>query len=321
MLGKYDYRQLCTPVLIGRETHSNSAFFGKDEPIPILLAILMGFQHALGAVGGNVLLVTLGTFGAPPETREYLIACAFIISGLVSILQICAIPVPFTNGRVQIGTGLLSLVGTSSAFVSLFMSQVAGQMANYPGTSWKQAYGGVVGALTVSSLIGLPMAALPPNALRRVLPPVVSGITVVLIGTSLSDSALQYWGGGVLCAGYVNIPAGACQVVNPATGEFVPSTNCHMAPGTYPCPGNGDVRLPFGSPEYLGLGLATLVIVILVEVFGSPFFRSASGVVAILGGFAFAACFTYDGLRYVSFDQVTSVLNSNLSTHPALCCQ
>lgn len=69
-----------------------------------------------------------------------------------------------------------------------------------------------------SSLIGLGMAALPPKALRRLLPPVVSGTTVVLIGTSLADSALQYWGGGILCSRFVQIPAGGCQVVNPATG-------------------------------------------------------------------------------------------------------
>mmetsp|Transcript_42670 Transcript_42670/g.107899 ORF Transcript_42670/g.107899 Transcript_42670/m.107899 type:complete len:201 (-) Transcript_42670:1126-1728(-) len=70
LLGKYDYRQLCTPVLIGNETENRSTFFGKDEPIPILLAILMGFQHALGSVGGNVLIVTLATFGAPPTIRQ-----------------------------------------------------------------------------------------------------------------------------------------------------------------------------------------------------------------------------------------------------------
>eukprot|EP00873_Tetraselmis_striata_P014342 jgi/Tetstr1/434606/TSEL_023697.t1 len=304
LLGKYDYRQLCTPVLIGNETENRSTFFGKDEPIPILLAILMGFQHALGSVGGNVLIVTLATFGAPPTIREYLLSCAFIVSGIVSMLQIAALPVPFTSGRLQIGTGLLSLVGSSSAFVSLFMTQVYGQIVRDPTLSWQQAYGGVVGALMTSSLIGLGMAALPPKALRRLLPPVVSGTTVVLIGTSLADSALQYWGGGILCSRFVQIPAGGCQVVNPATGAFEASTNCYMAPGTYPCSGNGDVKLPFGSLEYLGFGFATLVIVILVEMFGSPFFRSASGVTALLGGFAFAACFTYEGARYVNFDQL-----------------
>jgi len=218
LLGKYDYRQLCTPVLIGNETENRSTFFGKDEPIPILLAILMGFQHALGSVGGNVLIVTLATFGAPPTIREYLLSCAFIVSGIVSMLQIAALPVPFTSGRLQIGTGLLSLVGSSSAFVSLFMTQVYGQIVRDPTLSWQQAYGGVVGALMTSSLIGLGMAALPPKALRRLLPPVVSGTTVVLIGTSLADSALQYWGGGILCSRFVQIPAGGCQVVNPATG-------------------------------------------------------------------------------------------------------
>eukprot|EP00873_Tetraselmis_striata_P009193 jgi/Tetstr1/429457/TSEL_019365.t1 len=226
LLGKYDYRQLCTPVLIGNETENRSTFFGKDEPIPILLAILMVISST--------------------RLGEYLLSCAFIVSGIVSMLQIAALPVPFTNGRLQIGTGLLSLVGSSSAFVSLFMTQVYGQIVRDPTLSWQQAYGGVVGALMTSSLIGLGMAALPPKALRRLLPPVVSGTTVVLIGTlRIPHSALQYWGGGILCSRFVQIPAGGCQVVNPATGAFEASTNCYMAPGTYPCSGNGDVKLPF----------------------------------------------------------------------------
>ena len=59
---------------------------------------------------------------------------------------------------------------------------------------------------------------LPHKAIRTVLPPLVSGITVMLIGTSLADAALQYWGGGIFCARYVQIPAGGCQVFNPAAG-------------------------------------------------------------------------------------------------------
>ena len=60
--------------------------------------------------------------------RDYIISCAFIISGIISVLQICAIPVPFSKGTLMIGTGLLSLVGTSSAYVTLIRSQIAAQL-------------------------------------------------------------------------------------------------------------------------------------------------------------------------------------------------
>jgi len=36
------------------------------------------------------------------------------------------------------------------------------------------------------------------------------------------------------------------------------------------CSGNGDVKLPFGSPEYLGLGMVVFVTLVVVELFGDP---------------------------------------------------
>ena len=38
--------------------------------------------------------------------------------------------------------------------------------------------------------------------------------------------------------------------------------------------GNGDVQLPFGSAPYVGLGMSVFVMLVLIEVFGSPFMRN-----------------------------------------------
>lgn len=48
------------------------------------------------------------------------------------------------------------------------------------------------------------------------------------------------------------------------------------------CSGNGDVQLPFGSPQYLGIGALVLLVWVFVEVFGSPFFRNIEVSPAIL---------------------------------------
>ena len=40
------------------------------------------------------------------------------------------------------------------------------------------------------------------------------------------------------------------------------------------CSGNGNVQLPFGSPQYLGIGALVLLVWVFVEIFGSPFFRN-----------------------------------------------
>ena len=41
---------------------------------------------------------------------------------------------------------------------------------------------------------------------------------------------------------------------------------------------------PPGSPEYLGLGFFTILVIILIEIFGSPFLKNCSAVTALLGG-------------------------------------
>ena len=40
------------------------------------------------------------------------------------------------------------------------------------------------------------------------------------------------------------------------------------------CNGNGDVELPFGSAEYVGLGFSVFATLVLVELFGSPALRN-----------------------------------------------
>lgn len=59
-----------------------------------------------------------------------------------------------------------------------------------------------------------------------------------------------------------------------------------FTPEIYPvtCQGNGDVKLPFGSPEYVGLGFSVFAMLIVIELFGSPFLRNASVIISLLFG-------------------------------------
>lgn len=97
----------------------------------------------------------------------------------------------------------------------------------------------------VCMLLEIGLSFAPPKTLRRIFPPLVSGVTVFLIGASLTGTGLKYWGGGV-----------ACHDIG------------------FPCPGNGDVALPFGSAPYVGLGLIVYSLLVFMEVFGSPFIRN-----------------------------------------------
>ena len=79
------------------------------------------------------------------------------------------------------------------------------------------------------------------------------------------------------------------------------------------CTGNGQVVLPFGAAEYVGLGFIVFLFLILTEIFGSPFIRNCQVAIAILIGFTIAAGASYmppdapDGtpaLRYVTGDKI-----------------
>ncbi|KAG0275738.1 hypothetical protein BGZ95_008427, partial [Linnemannia exigua] len=54
-LGDYDYGFLCMPTLPGLTKISRiPPFFGLKDKLPLVLAIVMGFQHALAMIAGVV---------------------------------------------------------------------------------------------------------------------------------------------------------------------------------------------------------------------------------------------------------------------------
>ncbi|SVB30578.1 uncharacterized protein METZ01_LOCUS183432, partial [marine metagenome] len=78
---------------------------------PILDAAFVGFQHLLAMFGGIVtapLLVALG-MGLDARDTTYLISAALVVSGFATLVQI--------NRISLLGTGLLSVQGTSFAFI------------------------------------------------------------------------------------------------------------------------------------------------------------------------------------------------------------
>lgn len=50
LIGTYDYAFLFSPdIPFMKRTRRDSPFFGLNDRMPLLLALLLGFQHALGA--------------------------------------------------------------------------------------------------------------------------------------------------------------------------------------------------------------------------------------------------------------------------------
>ncbi|KAF9575681.1 hypothetical protein EC968_002245 [Mortierella alpina] len=286
-LGDYDYGFLCMPTLPGITVSKIPPFFGLKDKLPLVLAIIMGFQHALAMIAGVVtpsIIMSGGGKNAlnfPPEMRSQMVSTSLITSGLLSLIQITR----FRLGRSRyfIGTGLLSVVGTSFIFLPVLQSSVSTMYASgeckssvdSTGTtiyeSCPEAWGKFLGTCMICSLLPIFLSFVPPRVLKKVFPPIVTGVTVMLIGVHLVTSGMSQWGGG----------SGPCRS-NPTTGPFVN------------CPSNSAPRAaPWGDAQWIGLGFLVFSVIMVVELFGSPFMKNAQVVIGLAVGMIVAVACGY----------------------------
>ena len=167
------------------------------------MAILMGLQHCFAMVGGLItppLVVFKFTicFGCT-ALQQYAISAALITSGICSIINIAKIPIPGT--KYFIGSGVLSVMGTSFTFLPVFEIAIQQMMAD--GIEGTVAYGKMLGTSMVCALLELLFSVLPIKVLKRTFPPIVAAVTVILIGVALTGTGMKYWGGGVVCGDMV----------------------------------------------------------------------------------------------------------------------
>lgn len=364
----------------------------------------MGFQHSLAMIGGivSVPLLLAGPFDAKlsREEQEYLVSAGLIVSGLLSFVQIRQLK--FGNSGYILGTGLVSVLGTSFTFVPIARTSISYMMADdtdmgcvtdadctnawadvkgqvlagvsnkgqcniesgFCKYSGQEAYGAFLGTCMCCAFLELLLSLMPLRYLRRMFPPIVTGVCVLLIGIGLTGTGLKYWGGGAFCADHAHkrnrvfngpdLPGNRLQhypSLSPcASGACVPfsgmlsgicaysaptfdepanitrgdKTTCESfsdMPGVFPaqtdvsmstvlCAGNGEVLLPFGSPQYIGMGCAVFVMLLLLETFSSPFIRNCEVALALLFGFVVAAASTYsppgsdEVFRYVTDERI-----------------
>ena len=89
------------------------------------------------------------------------------------------------------------------------------------------------------------------------------------------------------------------QIVNYATGplNFPPPTpTCQV----------GDVKLGYGSAEFIGLGFSVMVGLVFIEVFGSTFMKNCNVVLALMFGYFIAMGSTSGGNSFVDLDAIAS---------------
>ena len=105
-----------------------------DDRPPVAVTLLVALQHLLAVFGGILtapLVVALG-MGLSVEQTSYLISSALVVSGFATAIQILrAGPLP---GNIYIGSGLLSIQGTSFAFIGPLIFSYQDEIC--PGGYW-----------------------------------------------------------------------------------------------------------------------------------------------------------------------------------------
>ena len=98
LIGSYDYGALFRPnipFLRRRGASTASPFFGLHDKMPLVLAVLLGFQHALAMLAGVITppIILSGAGGANLSIgdQQYLVSAALIVSGILSAVQITRI--------------------------------------------------------------------------------------------------------------------------------------------------------------------------------------------------------------------------------------
>lgn len=118
LVGNYDYAFLFRPNLPFMKREKRAApFFGLNDSMPVFLALLLGFQHALSMLAGIISppIILAGAANLSAEYQSYLVSTSLIVCGLLSSVQITRFHMYRTP--YYIGTGLISVVGTSFAVI------------------------------------------------------------------------------------------------------------------------------------------------------------------------------------------------------------
>ncbi|MFH0881278.1 MAG: nucleobase:cation symporter-2 family protein [Lentisphaerota bacterium] len=148
-----------------------------DRP-PMHMALFAAFQHLLAIFVPIITppLIICSALGLDVRTTSDIVSMSLLISGVATAIQVA--------GKGGIGSGLLSVQGTSFTFVSTLIN-----IGNAGGLPL------IFGTCLLGSVVEIVFSRVIP-VIRRLIPPLVSGIAVTLIGLSLIGAGIDSCAGG-----------------------------------------------------------------------------------------------------------------------------
>jgi uracil-xanthine permease len=151
-----------------RWTVKREGIIAPDERPPAVQSVALGLQHIFAMFGATVLAPVI--MGFNPNT-------AIFFSGIGTLIFFV-----FVRGRVP------SYLGSSFSFIAVVLSAEAiGGGHNIP-----VALGGIIACGAVYAVIGLIVMAVGYKWVEFLMPPIVTGAVVAVVGLNLAPAAINY---------------------------------------------------------------------------------------------------------------------------------
>lgn len=168
--------------------NKSELIYGLHDKPPVAEAIFVAFQHVLAAFVGIITppLLIAGSLGLDPTNTSYIISMSLFASGLCTFIQCKKIG--------PVGSGLLSLQGTSFAFLGPIIG--VGTFALQGGRSPEQALALIFGICFFGSAVEIILSRFL-HLMNKIITPVVSGTVVMIIGLGLIRTGIISMAGGV----------------------------------------------------------------------------------------------------------------------------
>jgi xanthine permease XanP len=161
--------------------------YGLNDKPPVIEAIFVAFQHVLAAFVGIITppIIICTSLGLDAANTSYLISMSLFASGICTYIQCKRIG--------PVGSGLLSLQGTSFAFLGPILG--IGAAVKTGGGSPEQALALIFGVCLFGSFVEIILSRFL-HLLDKVITPVVSGTVVMIIGLGLIKTGMISLAGG-----------------------------------------------------------------------------------------------------------------------------
>lgn len=169
------------------KTTGSELIYGLYDRPPLAESIFVAVQHVLAAFVGIVTppLIISTSLGLDPANTSFIISMSLLASGICTFIQ-CK-----TFGPV--GSGLLSLQGTSFAFLGAILG--VGSTAIQSGRTPEQALALIFGVCFFGAFANVILSRFL-HLLNKIVTPIVTGTLVMLIGLSLLKTGVTSMAGG-----------------------------------------------------------------------------------------------------------------------------